>query len=139
MLNGTKEYESETKNKGQIMIIDHPRDYWELYTLYTTRPMPNQYDWDFLINNPNLFCFYDEEKGFLRGFITVQKENGKLTLSGTSIRGNMPENIQAIIKVCEAYSEDMYAYTHLRHAALVLRKAGFKHIKEDEFVRYKNG
>ena len=121
------------------MIIDHCRDERELYDLYTLRPMPNQYDWEWLINNPNLFCFYDEQQGFLRGFITVQKEGNELTLSGTSIRGNMPDNIQAIIKVCEAFNEDMYAYTPLKHAGLVLRKAGFKHIKKDKYVRLKNG
>ena len=52
------------------MIIDHCRDCAELYSLYTSRPMPNQYDWDFLINNPNLFCFYDEITGKLKCFIT---------------------------------------------------------------------
>lgn len=121
------------------MIIDHCRDEKELYDLYTLRPMPNQYDFEWLMNNPNLFCFYDEEQGFLRGFITIQKEGNELTLSGTSIRGNMSDNIQAIIKVCNAFDEDMYAYTPLRHAGLVLRKAGFKHIKDDKYVRYKNG
>ena len=120
------------------MIIDKCRDIEELHKLYTDRPMPNQYDWDWLIHNPNLFCFYDEEKGFLRGFITVQREDEELTLSGTSIRGNMPNNINAIIKVCEAFNENMYAYTPLKHAAMVLKKAGFKHIKDDKFMRSKN-
>ena len=125
------------------MIIDHCRDEKELYELYCLRPMPNQYEFEFLIQNPNLFCFYDENFGFLRGFITVQTEDiddeKRLTLSGTSIRGNMPDNIDAIIAVCEAFNEDMYAVTPLRHAELVLRKAGFVKLKEQIFVRYKNG
>lgn len=125
------------------MIIDHCRDEKELYELYTLRPMPNQYDFEFLMQNPNLFCFYDEKLGFLTGFITVQTElvdgERKLTLSGTTIRGKMPENIQAIITVCEAFNEDMYAVTPLRHAELLLRRAGFKKLKEQIFVRYKNG
>ena len=121
------------------MIIDHPRDLKELYRLYADRPMPRQYEWNWLINNPHLYCFYDEEKGFLKGFITVQREDGELTLSGTSIRHIMPDIITAIITVCEAFNEDMYAYTPLRHAGLVLRKAGFKHIKDDKYVRYNNG
>ena len=125
------------------MIIDHCRDEKELYELYCLRPMPNQYDFEFLMQNPNLFCFYDEKLGFLRGFITVQTEDidgvKRLTLSGTSIRGNMPDNIDAIIAVCEAFNEDMYAVTPLRHAELVLRKAGFVKLKEQIFVRYKNG
>jgi hypothetical protein len=105
--------------------------------------MPNQYEFEFLIQNPNLFCFYDENFGFLRGFITVQTEDidgeKRLTLSGTSIRGNMPDNIDAIIAVCEAFNEDMYAVTPLRHAELLLRKAGFVKLKEQILVRYKNG
>lgn len=128
------------------MIIDRVRDIEEFMQLYFSRPMPNQYDIDFLLNNPNLFCFYDEKDNFLRGFITIQKEefeeleNKKvLTLSGTSIRKNMPDNIMAIIKVCEAFNEDIYSYTPLKHAKLVLKKAGFKKITNDLFVRYKNG
>lgn len=125
------------------MIIDKCRDEKELYELYTLRPMPNQYDFEFLMRNPNLFCFYDEKIGFLRGFITVQTEDiegeRRLTLSGTSIRGNMPDNIDAIISVCEAFNDDMYAVTPLRHAELILRRAGFQKLKEQIFVRYKNG
>lgn len=121
------------------MIIDHCRDERELFDLYTTRPMPNQYDFEWLMGNPNLFCFYDEKQGFLAGFITVQNENNKLTLSGTAIRGIMPDIVQSIIKICDAFNEDIYSYTTLRHAGLVLRKAGFKHTKNNEYVRYKNG
>lgn len=128
------------------MIIDRVRDIEEFMQLYFSRPMPNQYDIDFLLENPNLFCFYDEEKGFLRGFITIQKEefeelgNKKvLTLSGTSVKKNMPDNIRAIIKVCEAFNEDIYSYTPLKHAKLVLKKAGFKKIKENIYMRGKNG
>lgn len=125
------------------MIIDRCRDEKELYELYILRPMPNQYDFEWLMQNPNLFCFYDENLGFLRGFITVQTEEidgvKRLTLSGTSIRGNMPDNIDAIIAVCEAFNDDMYAVTPLKHAELVLRKAGFVKLKEQIYVRYKNG
>jgi hypothetical protein len=121
------------------MICDHCRNEKELYTFYTKKSMPNQYDWDFLKNNPNLFCFYDEENGELRGYITVQRENGVLTLSGASVRKNMAENIKAIIMVCKAFNEDMYSYTRVKPAKICLLRAGFKHIKDDEYVRYKNG
>ena len=122
------------------MIIDHCRNKNELYNLYVSRPMPFQYDFEFLINNPNLFCFYDEKEGFLKGFITVQKENDKLTLSGTSIKKNMIENINAVIKICDAFNEDIYSYTPLKHAALILKKAGFiKTNNNNEYVRFKYG
>ncbi|MCM1003574.1 MAG: hypothetical protein NC408_04460 [Candidatus Gastranaerophilales bacterium] len=117
------------------MIIDRCRNTEELKKLYESRPMPSQYDFEWLVNNPNLFCFYDEAEGFLRGFITVQVEDGELTLSGTSIRGNFQDNIDAINKVCEAFKQDIYAYTPLKHAGLVLKKAGFKKIDNDRYIR----
>lgn len=118
------------------MIIDHIRDKNEFKRLYDERPMPSPYDYDWLINNPHLYCFYDDK---LLGFITVQREGEELTLSGVSIRKNMSNIIKAIITVCEAFNEDMYSYTPLKHAGLVLKKAGFKHLENDKYVRYKNG
>lgn len=125
-------------NLGGIvfMIIDHIRDIKEFKRLYDERPMPCPYDFDWLIKNPHLYCFYDDK---LLGFITVQREGEELTLSGVSIRKNMSNIIKAIITVCEAFSENMYSYTPLRHAGLVLKKAGFKHLEKDKYVRYKNG
>lgn len=134
------------------MICDHCRNKAELFFIYTHIKMPNQYDWDFLCNNPNLFCFYDENNGKLRGYITVQREeltstlpypNGEgkkvLTLSGASVRKNMTDNINAIVKVCEAFNEDMYSVTRVKAAKICLLRAGFKKISNNIFVRYKNG
>lgn len=119
------------------MICDHIRNLEELNELYSFCKMPNQYDWDFLINNPNLFCFYDEESGKLRGYITVQKEDGKLTLSGASYRKNLADNVNAIVMVCNAFNEDMYSFTKVKPAKICLLKAGFKHIKDDMYIRRK--
>ena len=124
------------------MIVDHCRDIEELKRLYDERPMPSQYEFDWLIHNPNLFCFYEGNK--LLGFITMQDEDfeniGKvLTLSGTSIRGIMPNVVDAIKMVCNAFNQDIYSFTELKHAALVLRKAGFKKIGTNLYMRFKNG
>ena len=137
----TKEHKSKTENKGQMMIIDHVRDKDEFVKLYNERPMPNQYDIDFLLNNPLLFCLYDNDKdGALKAYITVQDEGGETTLSGASYPKNMPDNTRFIIMVCNAIKEDIYSYTNKKEAALMLRKAGFKHIKDDKYIRkYKNG
>lgn len=113
------------------MIIDHIRDMEEFKNLYESRPMPSQYDFEWLVNNPNLFCFYDELKGFLRGFITVQVEDGELTLSGTSIRKNFKDNIEAVKTVCNSFKQDIYSYTRLKEASLVLKKSGFEKIYTD--------
>ena len=47
--------------------------------------MPNQYDFDWLIANPNLFCLYNDELCFM-GDIFRNNEGGLLTLSGASKR-----------------------------------------------------
>ena len=122
------------------MIIDRCRDVEELKRLYDSRPMPFQYEFDFLINNPNLFCFYDEQEGFLRGFITVQYEYDEgekvLTLSGTSVRKNFKDNVDAIEMVCSLFDEDIYSFTPLREAALVLRKARFERVdNKGKYIR----
>lgn len=125
------------------MIIGHIRDMEEFKKLYESRPMPSQYDFEWLVNNPNLFCFYDELKGFLRGFITVQVEDGELTLSGTSIRKNFKDNIEAVKTVCNSFKQDIYSYTRLKEASLVLKKSGFEKIYTDNNGitkwRFKNG
>lgn len=121
------------------MIIDRIRNLEEFKTLYESRPMPRQYDFDFLVGNPNLFCFYDEITGRLRGYITVQIEDGELTLSGASVRKNMSDNINAIISVCNAFDEPIYSYTEKKEAAMVLKKAGFVKLNKETYVRLKNG
>lgn len=125
------------------MIIDHIREMEEFKKLYESRPMPSQYDFEWLVNNPNLFCFYDELKGFLRGFVTVQVEDGELTLSGTSIRKNFKDNIEAVKTVCNSFKQDIYSYTRLKEASLVLKKSGFEKIYTDNNGitkwRFKNG
>jgi hypothetical protein len=124
------------------MIIDRCRDVEELKRLYESRPMPFQYEFEFLINNPNLFCFYDEQEGFLRGFITVQYEYDEgekvLTLSGTSVKKNFKDNVDAIEMVCSLFDEDIYSFTPLKEAGLVLRKARFVRVdNKGKYIRYK--
>ena len=119
------------------MDIDHIRDLEEFRAFYNKYKMPNQYDFDWLIANPNLFCVYNEQG--LCGYITVQREDGLLTLSGASVRKNMQENIKFINMVCDAFDEDMYAFTRVRPAIAVLRKANFKKVYDDKYVRIKKG
>ena len=44
------------------MIIDHCRDLLEFQDFFYNYPMPKeqQFTFDWVINNPNLFCFYGE-------------------------------------------------------------------------------
>lgn len=125
------------------MIIEHCRDIEEFRKLYESRPMPVQYDFEFLINNPLLFCFYGEEDKKLKAYLTIQKENiddtEYLTLSGASIRKNMSDNINAIVSVCKAIKQDIWALTKVKPAEVVLRRAGFKKVKENLYKRCYNG
>ena len=120
------------------MIIDHIRNIEEFRAFYNTYKMPNQYEFDWLVNNPNLFCLYDENS-VLWGYITVQREDGLLTLSGASKRKNMQKNIRFINMVCDAFDEDMYAFTRVKPAIAVLRKASFKKVYDNKYVKTKGG
>ena len=121
------------------MIIDHIRDIEEFKKLYNERPMDDGiFSYEFIINNPHLYCLYDEKKGYLKGYANIYRDDtGKLLFSGAGVRKNMPDNINAIIKICNAYKEDMYADTDKKEAMIVLLKAGFKRLTDNLFVRYK--
>lgn len=118
------------------MIIDHCRDKQEFQKFFNLYSMPiqQQYNFDFVLNNPYLFCFYDEIKGFLRGYIMLTKEENKIYLSGASCRKNFENNIKAIKKICNSLNCDVYSFTKLKHAKLLLKKAGFKQINKDELL-----
>ena len=123
------------------MIIDHCRDIEEFKRLYDSRPLDDGlYSFEHILNNPHLYCLYDEITGVLKAYIFINAdENNNLFLSGASVRKNLPDNINAIIKVCNAYPCDMYAETDKRTADVVLRKAGFKKIDTNLYKRVKNG
>ena len=123
------------------MIIDKCRDKKELYDFFINRPMDDGiFDFEFISNNPHLYCFYDEKKGYLKGYANIYRDEEKrLLLSGAGVRKNMPDNINAIIMLCDAYDEDMYADTDKKEAEYCLRKAGFKKFKGNLFKRCKNG
>jgi hypothetical protein len=118
------------------MIIDHIRDLEEFGEFYYTYKYPGLYNFNWIVNNPNLFCLYDENS-VLWGYISVQREHGVLSLSGASKRKNMQENINFINMVCDAFDEDMYAFTRVRPAIAVLRKASFKKVYDDKYIRQK--
>lgn len=123
------------------MILDHCRDKEEFKEFFNKHPMNDGvFSFDFILNNPNLFCFYNEVTKELEAYISVYAdETKKLYLSGAGVRKNMLENINAIKIVCEGFSCDMYAETDLRPAAILLLKAGFKKVDNNIYRRKKNG
>lgn len=119
------------------MIIDKVRDVEKLKALFESRPMQTDlFTFEHILNNPNLFCFYGEHDGLLKGFIFItQDADEKLYLSGVSVPKNLPDNRDAIIKVCEAFNQDIYADTDLKHAVYMLILAGFKHYEGNIYIR----
>ena len=123
------------------MIIDKIRDIDEFKNFFESRPMDDGlFTYDFIINNPHLYCLYDEKEGYLKVYANIYTDDtGKLFFSGAGVRKNMPDNIQAIIKICEAYNDDMYSDTDKKEAKICLLKAGFKKLTDNLYMRCKNG
>ena len=82
------------------MIIDKCRDKDEFIKLYNDRPMDDGiFSFDFIFNNPHLYCLYDEKEGYLKGYANIYRdESNRLLFSGAGVRKNLPDNINAIIK-----------------------------------------
>lgn len=114
------------------MMFDKIRDKKEFEKLY--KKYPTGYDIDWIVNNPHLYCFYDDNTGKLKGYATLQYEDGELTISGGSIRKNFLENLEALKMVLKAYNQTIYAYTKVKSAIFLLRKAGFKKLYDDKYI-----
>jgi hypothetical protein len=121
------------------MIIDHCRNRAEFKEFFEAHPMHDGImDFHFIYNNPHTFCFYDEQTAELRAYMSFyQDESKRLFMCGASCRKNLLDNINAIIKVCNAFDNDIYADTDKKEAKICLLKAGFKKIDDNLFVRYK--
>lgn len=116
------------------MIIDHIRDIDEFKKLFNERPMNQDvYSLDFIINNPHTYCFYSDDT--LKAYIFIAKHGKRLFLSGASRPKMMNENIAAINAVCSAYDEPMYSDTDIKAARYLLRKAGFKRLKNTNIYK----
>ena len=123
------------------MIIDRCRDEKEFKQFFSDHPMNDGlYSYEFILNNPYLFCFYNEVTGVLEGYISVTADKDeKLFLSGAAIRKNMRENINAINMVCDFFPCDMYSETDKKEAVIPLLKARFEKIDNNLYRRCKNG
>lgn len=119
------------------MIIDHIRDVNEFIELYKSVDNSNLPSIDEILNLKDcVFCFYNKDTGKLEGVVYIESIDGKIFLSGFSIKKHYAKNILAVKAVCEYFKADeIYSQTPFKHAALVLKKAGFKHYK-DKIYKY---
>ena len=86
--------------------------------------------------NEYCFCFYDKNTGKLLGCIYLEDDNGRVCLSGFSVRKNYRVVIKAIKFISDLFHEDnLYALTDKKSAILVLLRCGFKKIDDETYLR----
>ena len=86
--------------------------------------------------NEYCFCFYSKDTGKLLGCIYLEDDNGRVCLSGFSVRKNYRVVIKAIKFISSLFHEDnLYALTDKKSAILVLLRCGFKKIDNETYLR----
>lgn len=118
------------------MIIDKIRDSKELVKLFNERPITD-FSTDFIINNPHIYCFYQDN--VLMGCIFFTQEEEKLFIHGFSKPKLYKDVIDSIKIVCNHYKEDIYCRTRIKSAIYALLKAGFKKIDNIYKRSFDNG
>lgn len=82
------------------------------------------------------FCFYSRETGKLLGCIYLEDDNGRVCLSGFSVRKNYNIVIRAIKLISDIFHEDdLYSLTTKKSAIMVLLRCGFKKIDDETYLR----
>ena len=82
------------------------------------------------------FCFYSRETGKLLGCIYLEDDNGRVCLSGFSVRKNYNIVIRAIKLISDIFHEDdLYSLTDKKSAIMVLLRCGFKKIDNETYLR----
>ena len=82
------------------------------------------------------FCFYSKDTGKLLGCIYLEDDNGRVCLSGFSVRKNYDIVISAIKLISDIFHEDdIYSLTDKKSAIMVLLRCGFKKINDETYLR----
>ena len=82
------------------------------------------------------FCFYSKDTGKLLGCIYLEDDNGRVCLSGFSVRKNYDIVIRAIKLISDIFHEDdIYSLTDKKSAIMVLLRCGFKKINDETYLR----
>ena len=86
--------------------------------------------------NEYCFCFYSKDTGKRLGCIYLEDDNGRVCLSGFSVRKNYRVVIKAIKFISSLFHEDnLYALTNKKSAIMVLLRCGFKKIDDETYLR----
>ena len=82
------------------------------------------------------FCFYSKDTGKLLGCIYLEDDNGRVCLSGFSVRKNYDNVIRAIKLISDFFhKDDLYSLTDKKSAIMVLLRCGFKKIDNETYLR----
>ena len=82
------------------------------------------------------FCFYSKDTGKLLGCIYLEDDNGRVCLSGFSVKKNYNNVIKAIKLISDIFHEDdLYSLTNKKSAIMVLLRCGFKKIDDETYLR----
>ena len=82
------------------------------------------------------FCFYSKDTGKLLGCIYLEDDNGRVCLSGFSVRKNYDIVIRAIKLISDFFhKDDLYSLTDKKSAIMVLLRCGFKKIDDETYLR----
>ena len=82
------------------------------------------------------FCFYSKDTGKLLGCIYLEDDNGRVCLSGFSVRKKYDIVIRAIKLISDIFHEDdLYSLTNKKSAIMVLLRCGFKKIDDETYLR----
>ena len=82
------------------------------------------------------FCFYSKDTGKLLGCIYLEDDDGRVCLSGFSVRKNYNIVIRAIKLISDVFHEDdLYSLTDKKSAIMVLLRCGFKKIDDETYLR----
>ena len=82
------------------------------------------------------FCFYSKDTGKLLGCIYLEDDNGRVCLSGFSVRKNYDIVIKAIKLISDIFhKDDLYSLTDKKSAIMVLLRCGFKKIDDETYLR----
>ena len=82
------------------------------------------------------FCFYSKDTGKLLGCIYLEDDDGRVCLSGFSVRKNYDIVIRAIKLISDIFhKDDLYSLTNKKSAIMVLLRCGFKKIDDETYLR----
>ena len=82
------------------------------------------------------FCFYSKDTGKLLGCIYLEDDNGRVCLSGFSVKKNYNNVIKAIKLISDFFhKDDLYSLTNKKSAIMVLLRCGFKKIDDETYLR----